>query len=137
MPLPAAAAAMLKQMQENAAKAMVAAKAKNDAAVKDDALAREKGSTPAHIEARKRVAALFCDIHFPADKPAAREVRLAPIDYTQPVSPANGRTVAANSSKPAGFFGMGRKPAYLVSEAYPPKTPEEPIYALQYIPIKR
>jgi hypothetical protein len=127
--------AVLQQANAHTAKAMEAAKATNDAATKDDALAREKGSTPSHIEARKRVASLFCSTHFPKDAPAVREGRLALIDFTQPLFAVNGRTIDPNKS--AGFLGMGRKPAYLVSEAYPPKKPDDPIYALQYVPLKR
>lgn len=32
---------------------------------------------------------------------------------------------------------MGRKPAYLVSQKFPPKGAEDPIYCLQYLPLKR
>ena len=105
MPLPPNYAEMLKAWQEKNAKACAAAQAKADAWMKDDLLARSKGATPEQVEARKRVARLFCEMHFPADTPAARDARLAPIDYTQPISPANGRTVdTSNPKAPPGFL---------------------------------
>jgi hypothetical protein len=136
MPLPPNYAEMLKAWQEKYAKACADSQAKADAWLKQDLVARSKGSSPEQIEARKGVARLFCEMHFPADTPAARDARLAQIDYTQPLSPANGRTVDTGNPKASGFLGMGRKPAYLVSAQFLPKKPEDPIYALQYIPLK-
>jgi hypothetical protein len=133
MPQPANPVDAVRKIHADITKALAHAKVKSDAIANDDALAREKGSTPAHIEARKRVADLFCTQHFPRDTPAAIDARLAAIDFSQPVFPTDGRA----ASKPAGFFGLGRKPAFLVSDAFPPKAPTDPIYALQYIPIKR
>jgi hypothetical protein len=108
-----------------------------DAWMRDSALAQAKGSTPDHIAARQRVARLFCEIHLPADAPDARAAHLASIDDSAPVANINGRTVDLQNPKAKGFLGLGRKPAYIVSERFPPQKPEDPIYALEYFPVKR
>jgi hypothetical protein len=123
--------------QAISAKATADANAKTQAFMKDDSLARAKGSTPEQIEARKRVARLFCELHFPKDNAAAIEARLAPVDYTQTVTTTNGRLVNMETPKSVGFMGMGRKPAYFVSAAFPPKKPDDPIYCLEYFPLKK
>jgi len=130
---------MQKMMADHTAKVAKAeadARAKADAYMKDDALARTKGSSPEQVEARKRVARLFCEIHLPDEKPAERNVRLAGVDYTQPLFPTNARGIDVNAPK-GGFLGLGRKPAYIVSAKLPPKTPDDPVYALEYYPVKR
>jgi hypothetical protein len=103
---------------------------------KDDALARAKGAGVDQIEARRRVAKLFCDIHFPADSAEVVANRLAFIDYSAPVITINGRAVNLENAKAKGLFGLGRKPAYLVSSRFPPQKPEDPIYVLEYFPVK-
>ena len=129
--------AVMAAHKKNFALAQTEAKAKADAWTKDDALARAKGNTPEQIEARKRVAKLFCEIHLPDEKPADRDARLAKIDYTQPLFPNNARGIDVNAPKGTGFLGMGRKPSYLVSVKYPPQKPEDPIYALEYYAVKQ
>ena len=119
------------------AKAQADARAKADAWMKDDNLARAKGSTPEQIDARKRVAKLFCDMHLPTEKPPQIDARLAQIDYTQTVTTTNGRQKKLDDPKGTGFLGFGRKPAYLVSTQCPPKTDADPIYALEYFPLKQ
>jgi hypothetical protein len=118
------------------AKAQADAKAKADALMKDDTLARSKGNAPEQVEARKRVVKLFCEIHLSDEKPPERDARLAKIDYTQPLFPNNVRGLDVEAPKRAGFMGLGRKPAYIVSAKYPPKTAEDPIYALEYYAVK-
>ncbi len=113
-----------------------AAQAKADALMKDDTLARAKGNTPDQLAARQRVASLFCDIHFPAETAAARAARLATLDYSAPVTNLNGRAVDLQNPRAKGLLGLGRKPAYLVSARFPPQKPEDPIYALEYFPVK-
>jgi len=119
------------------AKAATDAQAKADGWMKDDTLARTKGSLPEQVEARKRVARLFCQIHLPDEKPPERDARLAVIDYTQPLFPNNARGIDINAPKSTGFLGMGRKPAYIVSVKFPPRKPDDPVYALEYFPVKR
>ena len=54
-----------------------------------------------------------------------------------PVTNVNARTVDASKPKKNGLFGFGRKrPAYLVSKHLPPTKPDDPIYALEYYPLK-
>jgi hypothetical protein len=122
--------------QQAVADASAAAQATADARAADDALARSKGATPEHAAARQRVAALFCDTHLPAEPAAARAARLAKIDYASPVVTTNARGVDVSNPRAKGFLGIGRKPAYLLSEKYPPKGPDDPIYALEYLPAK-
>ena len=104
--------------------------------MKDDALARAKGSTPDQVAARQRVARLFCDIHFASESPELRAGRVALIDFSLPVATINGRAVDPQNPKSKGFLGMGRKPAYFFSAAFVPQKPEDPIYALEYFPVK-
>ena len=118
-------------MQEVSAKA----RADADAWKKDDALARARGSSAEQIAARQRVVKMFCEIHFPKDTPEIREGKLAQVDYTVPTTTLNGRNVDLDNPKSKGFLGIGRKPAYFVSEAIPPQKPEEPIYVLEYFPV--
>jgi hypothetical protein len=112
------------------------ARATTDGFLKDDALARAKGAKPEQVAARQRLAKFFCDSHFAAESAELRAGRLAQIDYTAPLATVNGRTVDVQNPKAKGFLGMGRKPAYFVSATYPPQTPEDPIYALEYFPLK-
>jgi hypothetical protein len=102
----------------------------------DDALARAKGAAPEQVAARQRVAKLFCEIHFTAESAEVRAGHLASIDYSAPLAPINARTVDPQNPKAKGLFGLGRKPAYLVSARFPPRKPEDPIYALEYFPVK-
>ena len=127
---------MMAEHRAKVAKAEADARAKADAWMKDDNLARAKGSSPEQIEARKRVAKLFCEMHFPNITPEQIETRVAPIDYTQTVTTTNGRLKKLDDPK-GGFLGLGRKPAYLVSERCPPKTESDPIYVLEYFPLKK
>jgi hypothetical protein len=101
---------------------------------KDDALARGKGASAEQVEARRRVARLFCEIHFAGEAAAAR---LELVDFVMPVATVNGRGVDVENPKGKGILGMGRKPAYWVSERFPPKVAEDPIYALEYYPVRR
>jgi hypothetical protein len=103
---------------------------------KDDTLARTKGKTPEQIEARKRVAALYLELHYPQVKPDEIQNVLAVIDYEMTVSTTNGRYVDLEKPKGTGFMGFGRKPQYLVSKAYPPKEEKDPIYALEYFVVE-
>ena len=114
----------------------VAAQAQADNCLRDDAQAQAKGSTPEQRAARHRVAQLFCEIHLASDAPEARSTRLAVIDYSAPVAVINGRGVDLQNPKAKGFLGLGRKPVYLVSTRFIPQKPEDPIYALEYIPVK-
>lgn len=103
-----------------------------DAYAADDGLARSKGATPEQVAARQRVVKLFCGIHF-VNEP----VEVAQVDYAEPVRTINGQGQDLQNPKSRGFMGLGRKPAYLVSAKFPPKKPEEPIYALEYFPLKK
>jgi hypothetical protein len=114
-----------------------AAQAQADGWAKDDALARGKGAAPEQVEARRRVARMFCEIHLAEEKAEDRGARLAGVDYGMPVATVNGRGVDVGNPKGKGFLGMGRKPAYWVSERFAPKGAEDPIYALEYYPVKR
>jgi hypothetical protein len=111
--------------------------AQADAWMKDDSLARAKGDTPEQVEARTRVAQLFCQIHLPDDTPDARAARLAAIDYACPVSSTNARGIDVNNTRGTGFLGFGRKKSYILSAKYPPQKDEDPIYALEFTPVKR
>jgi len=113
-----------------------AAQAKSDVWLKDDALARAKGAAAPQLAARQRVARLFCDIHLAAETEDARAAHLACIDYAAPVATVNARNIDVQNPRAKGLLGLGRKPAYLVSARFPPQKPEDPIYALEYFPIK-
>lgn len=117
-------------------KAVADAKAQSDQWMKDDNLARAKGSTPEHIEARKRVAKLFMEMHFDDHSPAVTAPYLAAIDYTLPVTTTNGRIKNLENPKGSGLLGMGRKPAYIQSKRFPPKNDTDPIYVLEFYPVK-
>jgi hypothetical protein len=119
-----------------AAKAVADEKARSAAVLREYELATAKGSSPDQVLARQHVAATFVDLHFPAETPSIRQARLAPIDYTQPLAVQNGRVVDIRNPKSSGFLGFGRKPAYLVSAAFTPNKPEDPIYVLEYFPRK-
>lgn len=118
--------------RDRVAKAEAAAKAKVDAWAKDDALAASKGKTPQQMEARRRVMELFCQLHLPKETPDTIQTILDSVDYTFPVTTTNGRLVDMENPKGTGMFGMGRKPSYLVSKAFPPQNPEAPIYVVEY-----
>ena len=107
-------------------------KEKAQAQIADDNLARAKGHSPEQVQARQRVAKIFAEMHLPADAHAAG---LSAIDYAMPLNTVNGRKVDVNNPK-SGFLGLGRRPAYLVSTRFAPKKPEDPIYALEYCPLK-
>ena len=113
-----------------------AAKAQADAWARDADLASSKENAPASIEARKRVAKQFSDIHLQSDSPAERAAGLNRVDYAMPVTNVNARTVDISKPKKNGLFGFGRAPAYLVSKHLPPTKPDDPIYALEYYPLK-
>ena len=113
------------------------AKAKAAQMQNDDKLARAKGSSPEQLIARQHVAAFFREAHCPTDAPEVRAAHLAAIDYGAPVATINGRTVDLQSPRAKGLLGLGRKPAYWVSERFPPKSAEDPIYALEFFPVKR
>jgi hypothetical protein len=117
--------------------AEAAARSRADALLKDDTLAQSKGNTPEHIEARQRVAKLFCEIHLPTETPDAIAARLAAIDYTCPVVNINVRGVNLDApKKKAGFFGLKRQPSMIISTVFPPVKPEDPVYALEFFPVK-
>lgn len=111
-------------------------RARTAAWMSDDTLARNKGNAPEQVEARKRVARLFCELHLPEEAVPARDARLAGIDYALPVATTNARGIDVNNPK-AGFLGMGRKPTYILSAKYPPKTDQDPLYALSCFPLKK
>jgi hypothetical protein len=121
--------------RERLAKAEAAAKAKVDAWAKDDALAASKGKTQPQMEARRRVMELFCQLHLPRETPDAIRAILDSVDYAFPVTTTNGRVVNMENPKGAGLFGMGRKPSYLMSKAFPPQNPEAPIYVVEYFAV--
>src|SRR2546423_1120519 len=87
-----------------------AAQSRADACARDDALARGKGASPEQAAARKRVAALFCQCHLPAETSDAVQAILQAIDCAQPVTTTNGRMVNLENPKGRGFLGMGNKP---------------------------
>ncbi len=113
------------------------ARAKADGFLKDDTLARAKGKTPEQIAARKRVAATFCQWHLPNEKPEDLQKLYDQIDYDMPVGPTNGRNRDLEHPKGTGLLGMGRKPAFIQSKAFHPHKPDDPIYCLEYFPLKQ
>jgi hypothetical protein len=94
-------------------------------------LAMAKGNSAEHTAARRTVIMDFISVHNPktAENP---QPFLVTVDFASPVRVVNGRDIDMDHPKATGFFGMGRKPAYLRSENMPPKTPEDPVYALEY-----
>ncbi|HEY4329746.1 MAG TPA: hypothetical protein VGN88_08415 [Phycisphaerae bacterium] len=128
--------AEFKRIKKLTSKVSELAKAKADTMGKDDAQARVKGNTPEQVVARKRMANLFLDAHFSDESPETRQARLARIDFNMPLFTVNGRGLDFDNPKSKGLLGMGRKPSYMVSSKYPPKTPQEPIYALEYYSLK-
>jgi hypothetical protein len=112
------------------------ARAIADALQKDHALALAKGHSPEQIEARKRVYKTFSEQHLPQEKPENIQALAAAIDYTQPLVSMNARGIDVNNPKSKGMLGLGRKPAYLLSQQFPPKTDADPLYALEYFPLK-
>jgi hypothetical protein len=123
-------------LREQVKRAEVEAQAKADQFMKDDQLARTKGDSPEQVEARKRVAALYLEMHYPQESGAEIEKILSVIDYQMTVSTTNGRFVDMENPKGIGFLGFGRKPCYLVSKAYPPHDEQQPIYALEYFAVE-
>jgi hypothetical protein len=103
---------------------------------KDHALALAKGQSAEQIEARKRVYKVFCAQHLPKEKPEDVQALAARVDYTQPMVSMNARGIDVNNPKSKGLLGLGRKPAYLVSQQFPPHADTDPIYALEYFPLK-
>jgi hypothetical protein len=102
----------------------------------DHQLALSKGQTPEQIEARKRVVNVFWEQHLPQEKPEVLQSFMARVDYTQPLVSMNARGIDVQNPKGKGLLGLGRKPAYLLSLQFPPHTDTDPIYALEYIPLK-
>jgi hypothetical protein len=112
------------------------ARAKAEQLQQDHKLALAKGQTPAQIEARQRVVNAFCQQHLPQEKPEALQALMARVDCTQPLVSMNARGIDVQNPKAKGLLGLGRKPAYLLSQQFPPQTDADPIYALEYIPLK-
>jgi len=102
----------------------------------DHKLALAKGQSPEQIEARKRVVKVFCEQHLPHEKPDVLQAFAARVDYTQPLVSMNARGIDVQNPKGKGMLGLGRKPAYLLSQQFPPHTAADPIYALEYFPLK-
>ena len=102
----------------------------------DHKLALSKGQSPAQIEARQRVVNVFWEQHLPHKKPDALQAFAARVDLTQPLVSMNARGLDVNNPKAKGLLGLGRKPAYLLSPQFPPKSDTDPIYALEYFPLK-
>ena len=98
--------------------------------IADDNLARAKGHSPEQVEARQRVARLFARMHLKDQAP------LAAIDFTQPLTSLNAQKIDVANPKSKGFLGLGNKPAYLVTQNFPPKKPDDPLYALEYFPLR-
>jgi hypothetical protein len=111
----------------------IQARATADACLKDHDLARAKGQSPEQIQARHRVLKVFCEQHLPSESP---ETFAARVDFSQPLLSTNARGIDLNNPKSKGFLGLGRKPAYLLSQRFPPKTDTDPLYALEYFPLK-
>ncbi len=122
--------------QQHVAKCSEAATAGAEKFQKDDALARAKGNAFEQVEARQRVARLFCELHLPDDAPAQRDARLAAIDYQMPLAAINARGKDLSAPRSGRLFNFGRKPSYLVSTRFPPKTDAEPLYTLEYFAPK-
>jgi hypothetical protein len=112
------------------------ARATADSLQKDHALALAKGHSPEQIEARNRVYKTFCDQHLPNEKPENMQALAVQIDYTAPMVSMNARGIDVNNPKSKGLLHLGRKPAYLLSRQFPPKTDADPLYALEYFPLK-
>jgi hypothetical protein len=112
------------------------ARAKGAQLQQDHKLALAKGQTPEQIVARKRVVNVFWEQHLPHEKPEALQAFTARVDFTQPLVSMNARGIDVNDPKAKGFLGLGRKPAYLLSRQFPPHTDADPIYALEYFPVK-
>lgn len=96
-------------------------------------VAGSKGSGPEHASARVTVIKGFLKFHDP-DKFAKSKAFIDTVDLGQPVRVVNGKDTDIQNPKGTGFFGRGRKPAYLASATQPPKAPEDPLYALEYFP---
>ena len=112
------------------------ARAKGEQLQQDHKLALAKGQTPEQIEARKRVVNVFWEQHLPHEKPDALQAFSGRVDYTQPLVSMNARGLDVQNPKGKGLLGLGRKPAYLLSQQFPPHTDADPIYALEYFPLK-
>jgi hypothetical protein len=103
---------------------------------KDHALGLAKGPSPEQVEARKRVFKVFCEQHLPGEKPENIQALAAQIDYTQPMVSMNARGIDVNNPQAKGLLGMGRKPAYVISQQFPARSDADPIFALEYYPRK-
>ena len=122
--------------RKRAAECEAEARALADRLQKDHALALAKGSSPEQIEARKRVVKVFCEQHLPHEKPDVLQSFYSRVDHTQPLVSMNARGIDVQNPKSRGFLGIGRKPAYLLSQQFPSRTDTDPIYALEYFPLK-
>lgn len=96
-------------------------------------VAGAKGSGPEHAAARTTVIKGFLKFHDP-EKFAHSKAFIDTVDLGQPVRVVNGKTTDIQNPKGTGFFGRGKKPAYLASATQPPKAPDDPLYALEYFP---
>lgn len=112
------------------------ARALSDQLQKDHALALAKGSSPEQIEARHRVVKVFCEQHLPHEKPETLQALYSRVDYTQPLVSMNARGIDVVNPKARGLLGMGRKPAYLLSQQFPSASDTAPVYALEYFPVQ-
>ena len=100
------------RMQKLAAEAPVKARAKSDAIIKDDMLARTKGGSllePGRRLAKPHVAVLFANAHFPGDSPDDRKARLARIDYAMPSSPLMPGGIDVDNPQVKKLAGYGSK----------------------------
>ncbi len=116
--------------------AAAAIAAKSAALTQDAGLAAAKGASPDQQAARRRVAELFCSIHLPTATPDEVAARIAALDLGQPVQVVNAAGIDTSAPPARGFWGVGKKPQYLVSKAVPPKKPDDPVYALKSFPAK-
>ena len=107
-----------------------------DLLLKDYSLASTNGTSDARVQARIRTVRQFFEIHLPTKLHSDQDAYLATVDLAQPVRYVNGRHIDTAQTPSRGFLGLAKRHQYLLSGAYPPKSPDDPIYALESVPAK-
>lgn len=99
-------------------------------------LAARTGTSAEQQASRRQVVQIFWNAHLPDKTPTEIETYLLSIDISQPVQVINARGLDTSATPTRGFLGLGAKPRYLLSQRFPPQTPDDPVYALKATPAK-
>ena len=124
----------MSQASFNYDQAVAQVKAQADAHLKTHDIAMSKGDSDAQREARVRLVKQFVEIHF--NDPAVVDQVLRKIDLRRPMMIVDRKAFPPDAQS-GGILSIfrGQPDRFLVTEKYPPTTPDGPLVALKYGPM--